>query len=158
MKLVRAVVPVAVVVAVVAGTAAASSGVKIVPFAASYAGNATVTVTDSIVAIKAEGAGKATQIGAGKVTGVGSGTTGEGCVPFTGPGTITGKSGKLLFKVVSGSGCGDPDGDVFSLSGKATVVKGTGKLAKAKGTLKFSGTYDRGAGTFTVKFKGKLKQ
>lgn len=163
MKIVRVVSALATVVvvsALVAGTAVASSGakVKIVPFAASYAGKASVVVTDGIADIKADGAGKASQIGAGKVTGVGTGSTGEGCVPFTGPGTMTGTAGKLTFKVVSGQGCGDPEGDVFSISGKATVVKGTGKLNKAKGTLKFSGTYNRGAGTFTIKFKGKLKQ
>ena len=44
------------------------------------------------------------------------------------------------------------------LSGKAAIVKGTGVLAKIRGTLKFTGVYDRGAGTFTVKFKGKLTQ
>ena len=31
-----------------------------------------------------------------------------------------------------------------------------GVLLRAKGTLKFTGTYDRSSGTFTVKFTGKL--
>jgi hypothetical protein len=162
-KIVRVVSALATVVvasALVAGTAVASSGakVKIVPFTAAYAGKATVTITDGIADIKADGAGKASQIGAGKVTGVGTGAQGEGCVSFTGPGTMTGTAGKIAFKVVSGQGCGDPEGDIFSVSGKATVLTATGKLKKAKGTLRFSGTYNRGAGTFTIKFKGKLKQ
>ena len=36
------------------------------------------------------------------------------------------------------------------------MTNATGKLKKATGTLKFTGVYDRGAGTFTVKFKGNL--
>ena len=42
------------------------------------------------------------------------------------------------------------------MTGKATVVKATGKLAKAKGTLKMTGSYDRDSGAFSVKFSGKL--
>ena len=38
------------------------------------------------------------------------------------------------------------------------VLKGTGKLAKAKGTLKFTGTYSHDDGSFTVKFSGSLTQ
>lgn len=151
---------VAALLALGAGAALASSA-KIVVFTASYSGTATVTVTDGIADIRATGAGKGTPIGAGKITGVGKGDANEQpCVPFTGPGTMTGpKKTKLTFTVLTGStGCGDEAGQVFSISGKAKVVKGTGTLAKAKGTLKFTGVYDRGAGTFTVKFKGKLTQ
>ncbi len=146
--------------ALTAGTATGASG-KIVVFAASYSGTATVSVTDTVASISATGTGKATSLGAGKITGVGKGdTSAQPCVPFTGPGTMTGTGkNKLTFKVVDGStGCGDEAGQVFSISGKASVVKGSGTLAKARGTLKFSGVYDRGAGTFTVKFKGKLTQ
>jgi hypothetical protein len=148
-----------VVAALAAGSATAGSA-KIVPFAAKYSGTATVTVTDGIADISATGTGKATLIGAGKVTGVGKGDASvQPCVPFTGPGTMTGTAGKLLFKVIGGStACGDEEGNVFSISGKVAVVKGTGKLVKTKGTLKFTGIYDRGAGTFTVKFSGKLKK
>ena len=71
---------------------------------------------------------------------------------------MTGTGGtKLTFKVVSGTrGCGDEAGEVFSLTGRATVISATGKLAKAKGSLKLTGVYDRGHGTFTVKFTGTL--
>ena len=55
-------------------------------------------------------------------------------------------------------GCGDEGGHIFSVKGTATVLKATGKLAKAKGTLKFTGVYDRDGGTFTVKFSGTLKR
>lgn len=147
------------------GTGAAlASTTKAVPFAATYSGTAVVKVTDNIADIAANGAGKGTVIGAGKITGIGKGdTSAQPCVPFTGPGTMAGSGKtaktKLTFKVVGGStGCGDEAGQVFSISGKALVVKGTGALAKAKGTLKFTGVYDRNAGTFTVKFKGTLAQ
>jgi hypothetical protein len=130
-----------------------------IAFTAKYAGTAVTKVTDSVVAISATGAGKGTIIGAGKLTGTGTGDSSQQpCVPFGGTGKLTGVSATtILFKVVSTSkGCGDEEGQTFSLSGKATVVKATGKLAKAKGTLKFSGVYDRSAGTFSVKFTGSL--
>ena len=36
------------------------------------------------------------------------------------------------------------------------MVKGTGKLANVRGKLKITGVYDRGKGTFSVKFAGTL--
>jgi hypothetical protein len=148
--------------ALVAGVALAGTTgqTKIVPFTAQYAGTAVVKVTDNVADIAATGTGTGTLIGKSKITGKGTGdTTQQPCVPFTGPGTMAATIGttKLLFKVAPGStGCGDEDGQVFSITGRATVVKGTGKLAKAKGSLKLTGVYDRGKGTFAVKFTGKL--
>jgi hypothetical protein len=145
----------------VAGSAlAASTAVaKTIPFTAKYTGTAVTKVTDNVADISATGAGKGTIIGAGKLTGTGKGDASQQpCVPFGGTGKMTGVAGTTIsFKVLQTSkGCGDEAGQVFSLSGKATVVKATGKLAKAKGTLRFTGTYDRGAGTFSVKFTGSL--
>jgi hypothetical protein len=145
-----------------AGTAAATA--KIVPFTASFSGKAVVTVADSVATISANGPGVGSPLlmGAAKVTGAGTGNTaGVGadnpCVPFTGTGSMTGVKGKLTFKVVPGSqSCGDETGQSFTVAGRAVVLSGTGKLAKAKGTLKLTGTFDRGAGTFTSKFSGKL--
>lgn len=163
MKIPRFVLALAAVAAFAAlgGGAALASSAKVVVFTATYSGTATVTVTDQVANIRAAGTGKGTPIGAGKITGVGTGdASAQPCVPFTGPGTMTGpRKTKLMFKVIAGStGCGDEAGQVFSISGKAAIVKGTGVLAKIRGTLKFTGVYDRGAGTFTVKFKGKLTQ
>ena len=45
---------------------------------------------------------------------------------------------------------------MFSISARATVIKGYGKLANVRGKLKITGIYDRGKGTFTVKFAGTL--
>ncbi len=145
----------------VAGTAAKP---KIVPFTASFAGKAVVTVTDQVVDISTTGAGVGTPLlmGAAKITGVGTGSTvGVGadnpCVPFTGTGSMTGVKGKLTFKLVQGSqACGDEAQQMFTVTGRATVTGGAGRLAKAKGPLKLTGTYDRGAGTFNAKLAGKL--
>ena len=79
-------------------------------------------------------------------------------MPFTGTGLITGTgTTKLSFKVTPGSSaCGDEAGESFAIVGHAAVTKGTGKLAKAKGILKLTGTYDHTSGAFSVKFTGTL--
>lgn len=146
------------------GTAAATAGTTgratLVPFSATYAGKASVKVTDDVADITAAGSGTATVIGASKVSGRGSGDTSvQPCVPFTGKGSIAAANGssRLDFAVVPGSsGCGDEGGKVFSIVGRAKVSGGTGLLAKASGTLKITGLYDRVAGTFSIKFSGKL--
>jgi hypothetical protein len=130
-----------------------------IAFTGKYAGTAVTKVTDSVAAISATGTGKGTIIGAGKLTGTGTADSSQQpCVPFGGTGKLTGVAATtIIFRVVSTSkGCGDEEGQMFSLSGKAVVVKATGKLAKAKGTLKFTGLYNRAAGTFSVKFTGSL--
>ncbi len=150
-------VALATALALVAGALAATP--KKVAFTAKYTGTAVTKVTNNIADISATGTGTGTLIGPGKVSGVGTGDTSQQpCVPFTGTGLMTGTAGtKLSFKVIPGSlSCGDEKGEVFSISAHATVIKGTGKLAKAKGTLKLTGVYDRTAGTFSVKFFGTL--
>jgi len=150
--------------ALVALLAAVSTAGAVTPkkiaFTASYSGTAAAQVNDNVADITANGSGTGTLLGASKITGAGKGDASvQPCVPFTGPGTMTGPGGKLGFSVISGStGCGDEQGQVFSISGKANVTSATGKLKKAKGTLKFTGIYDRNAGTFSVKFKGTLTQ
>ena len=147
------------IAAVVVGAAWAgtASEAKIVPFTAKYAGTAVVKVTDGVADIAASGVGTGVPIGKGKITGKGTGDTNQQpCVPFTGPGVMTGTKGNLSFQVVTGSGCGDEEGNVFSVQGRAKVLKGTKLFKKVKGTLKFTGVYDRGQGTFSIKFTGKL--
>ena len=155
-------------VAVAAAALAAAAGasalpVKSVPFTANYSGQASTKVDDAthIATILANGTGKGTLIGAGKLVGNGTGDSSQQpCVPFGGLGKLTGVAGTTIsFKVATtAQGCGDEGGHVFSLKGYATVLKATGKLAKAKGTLKFTGVYDRDGGTFSVKFTGTLKK
>src|SRR5215208_6344800 len=145
------------VAASLAGTALAGS-TKVISFSAKFAGTAVTKVTDDVADISATGTGTGTPIGAAKITGKGTGDAGQKpCIPWGGLGAITGAKGGFTFKVVSTSqGCGDEEGSYFTLTGTAQVLKGTGALKKAKGTLRFTGTYDRGAGTFSVKFVGKL--
>ena len=152
---------VAVVVAALASAAAASAlAPKSVPFTASYAGQASTKVVGNVASISATGTGLGTLIGAGKVTGAGTGDSSQQpCIPFGGTGSMTGLHGSIAYNLTTGaSGCGDDGGHVFTVKGYATVVKATGKLANAKGTLKFTGLYNRDDGTFNVKFTGILKK
>lgn len=148
--------------AAIAGTALAgvTSQAKVIPFVASFKGLATVKVTDNVADIAANGAGTATLMKATKITGKGKGDTSvTPCVPFTGPGSMTNATGtKINFVVTPGStGCGDQDESVpVSVTGHAKIVSGTKAYRKAKGTLKFSGVYNRQSGAFTIKFKGKV--
>jgi len=149
----------AVVIVGVSSASAAAGKTKIVSFTAKYAGTATVLVTDTVANISANGVGTGTLIGKSKITGKGLGDASQQpCVPFTGPGSMANSKGsKLNFKVLPGStGCGDEEGQVFSITGRAKVLGGTKVFKKAKGTLKLTGVYDRGQGTFSVKFTGKL--
>ena len=148
------------VVAILAPTGAAGT-VKKVVFTATYSGTANVQVSGNVANISANGSGTGTMLGKGAISGTGTGDSSQQpCVPFSGPGSMTGAAGtKLVFTVTQGAqGCGDEAGQVFSVVGRATVTKGTGKLAKAHGTLKFTGTFNRGDGTFSVHFKGTLTQ
>ena len=148
----------AVTVLVTGALAATTVTTKLVPFTAKYAGTAVTKSTDNVVDITANGTGTATLLGAGKVTGLGKGDSSvRPCVPFNGTGSMKGPGGTITFKVNPGSAsCGDDAGQLFSITGKASVLKATGKLAKAKGTLKLTGTYDRSSGAFSVKFRGTL--
>jgi hypothetical protein len=152
----------ALTVALVGGSALAdaATNVKVTAFTARYTGLAVVKVTDDIADISANGAGTGVVIGASKVTGIGKGNAAvQPCVPFTGTGTMSSPKAKLLFKVIPGSqGCGDEEGNFFSIVGRAVITKGTGKFLKARGNLKLTGTYDRSTGKFTVKFTGRITQ
>jgi hypothetical protein len=152
--------------AAIAATAILAAGAlagtsKKVAFLAKYAGTATTTVSDNVVAINASGTGTGTPIGRGTISGAGTGDSSQRpCVPFGGTGKLTGTAGTVvIFKVPNNaSSCGDEEGHSFAITGHATVTKATGKLKNAKGILKFTGTYDRDAGTFSVKFSGSLTQ
>ncbi|HEV8461877.1 MAG TPA: hypothetical protein VGQ38_14335 [Gaiellaceae bacterium] len=146
----------ALALAILAVTATAAG--KPIAFVGKYTGTAVTKQSDTTLAITASGTGSGTLIGAGKVAGVGTGDTSQQpCIPFTGTGSLTGKTGTIAFKVNPGAtSCGDEGGHTFAFTGKAAVLKATGKLAKAKGTLKLTGTYDHDSGAFTVKFSGSL--
>jgi hypothetical protein len=141
----------------------ASSALVATPilFTGKYSGHASTLVDGSTVTIAATGAGKATLLGAGKITGHGTGDSSQPpCVPFGGTGKIVGTAGTTItYKLVPGaSSCGDEGGHNFSVTAHLTVVKATGKLAKAKGTLKLTGSFNHDDGTFTIKLTGTLRK
>jgi hypothetical protein len=142
----------AVSLAAVTATAPASSSKRVL-FTASYSGTAVVQVTDNVADITASGTGKGTLLPASKISGHGTGDASQQpCVPFNGPGTLVSANGtKLFFTVIAPSrGCGDEQGQTFDIQGKVKVTKGAGKLLKAHGLLKITGTYNRGEGTFSI--------
>jgi hypothetical protein len=144
--------------AVVAASAVAAP-TKSIPIAGHYAGTASTNVDGNTVTIAANGKGTIAKFGAGTIIGNGAGdSTQQPCVPFAGTGKITAPGGTVLtYTVPTGAtGCGDEGGHTFSVKGVLRITKATGKLAKAKGTLRFSGVYDRDGGTFDVKLTGTL--
>jgi hypothetical protein len=151
----------AVVVALTAVTASSALVAKPILITGKYSGQASTQVNGNTATIAATGTGKATLLGAGKIIGHGTGDSSQQpCVPFVGTGKITGTAGTTItFKLTPGaSGCGDEGGHNFSITAHLTVVKATGKLAKAKGTLKLTGLYNHDDGTFTIKLTGTLKK
>lgn len=146
--------------ALVATTASAAfaGAAKRFPIAGAYSGTASTKVDGNVATILATGTGKSTTLGSGKITGNGTADTSQQpCTPFGGTGTLTGAGSVITFKVPAGaSGCGDEGGHLFAIKGVFQVVKVTGKLAKARGTLRFSGTYSHDDGTFSVKLTGSL--
>jgi hypothetical protein len=106
------------------------------------------------------GAGTGTVVGKSKLGGTVNATTeNPPCSPLKGLGAIVGPLGRLKITVVSTSrGCAasEEDQNDISVSGTAKVTGGTLKFRKARGTLRFTGRYDRQAGTFSVKLTGTL--
>lgn len=129
-------------------------------FSGKYAGRAVVRATsDTAADINASGSGKSNVLGASKVTGIGKGFQGSPCSSFSGAGAIKGKQGAIKFKLAAGSkvcpSAADPNQNAITASAK--VTGGTLKFKKARGTLKITGNYDRGKGTFTATFKGTIR-
>ena len=142
-------------------SSATAAPTKSIPISGTYSGNASTKVDGNTATIAANGTGKASTVGAGKITGAGTGDTSQQpCVPFLGTGTLSGPGGVITFKVPTGaSGCGDEGGHVFAIKGIFQVTKATGKLlAKAKGSIRFTGTYNHDDGSFSVKLLGSLKK
>jgi hypothetical protein len=146
--------------AVAAVAAASALAGSTIAFVGTYTGKATAKVTGQTVAISARGTGKGSLIGASRISGLGKGdASNPPCVPFSGPGTITGAGGKLIrFTVLPTSrGCAAQDDQKqVTVTGRIKVTGGTTRFAKAHGTLKFTGHFNRGTGVFTVKLTGAL--
>jgi hypothetical protein len=156
------VVSAALALAALLAVPALAGAAKIAPFKASFAGKATTTLTGTRVDISARGVGAGLVIGKKSVLsgkGVGTKSGDANCVPFTGPGTIvTSTKLTLRFTVLpSSSGCAGEDQNQVTVSGSGKFTGGTGKFKLARGTFSITGYYDRGTGSFTVKFAGTLR-
>ena len=158
MKRFRIIVPLGLAgIAAVAATAALAAAS---PFTATYTGKVTEKVSGQNITASATGKGTGTIVKSSTVAGVVHATTANPpCSPFNGPASIKSGMGMLKLNVLPisrGCAAGEDDRDHITLSGSAKVVGGTGKFKSAKGTLRFSGQYDRGKGTFAVKLRGSL--
>jgi hypothetical protein len=143
------------------GTAfAGGAATKPVAFASTFNGKAVVVVNGTAATISSvKGAGTGVPLGKQTLTGTGAGTQSDPCPLFGGKATITTKTGKLNFvvKPATGNACTDEAGQEFALSGTASFTGGTLKYKKVKGTFRFAGSYNRGTGVFSAKFKGTYK-
>jgi hypothetical protein len=133
-----------------------------VAFNAKYAGKVTEKVSGQTVTAAVRGSGAGVPVGKSTIAGAVVATTAaeSPCAPFFGPGTITGRKGVLKLKVAPTSrGCAaaEDDRDNISVSGTATITGGTKTFRKAKGTLRFTGHYDRSSGAFNVKLTGSVR-
>jgi hypothetical protein len=128
-------------------------------FSGNYKGLATEKVNGSKVTAVVKGSGTTT-LGKSSLTGTVVATTSSEspCAPFGGPGVLTVKGGTIKVTATSSRGCAaDADAqDSITVAGQLKVAGGTGKYKKAKGTLRFSGHYNRGNGAFNVKVTGPL--
>jgi hypothetical protein len=140
-----------------AGAALGSSSALV----AKYSGTVTEKVNGQVVTAVPKGKGTGTVIGKSVLTGTVKATTANPpCSPLNGPGTLAGATGKLQLTLLPASrGCAasEDDQNNISFSGSAKVTGGTGKFRGAKGTLRFTGHYDRAGGTFNVKLTGTVK-
>lgn len=165
MKQFRALVAALGVIVLVASAGAALGATpkpkpRTVTFKGAYAGTVTEKVDGQNVTGLTNGTGTSTAVGKGKLVGAPAGTTANPpCSPITGPATLTGAKGNLkvsLLPTARACAASEDDPDNISVVGDAKVAGGTKLFKRAKGKLHFSGTYDRKAFTFTVKFTGKL--
>ncbi len=164
MKQFRALLLPMLAVALAVGTSTAFAATpkkpKTVAFKGTYAGQVTEKTDGQNVTALTAATGTSTIVGKGKLTGTVAGTTANPpCSPIAGTGALSGPKGtlKVALKPTSrGCAASADDQNNIMVTGDAKVLSGTLKLKKAKGTMHFSGSYDRSAHTFTVKFTGKL--
>ena len=145
--------------AALGGSATAATGARTVAFSGTYAGTATVKVNGTQATAVALGKGTGTLMGASKIGGSAKAdTSSPPCAIWYGLGSISSTRGTLKISVLPGArGCASQDDqNNVTVSGQIKVAGGTGKFAKAKGLLKFTGKLDRAAGKFSVRLTGAL--
>lgn len=124
-------------------------------YSASFSGLAQVKASGSKLDIQADASGSN-----GKLTGAGIGNSAaEPCPVFTGDGQIEAANGDKLKFTVDQSSTGCPiegDENKANINGFAKVTGGSGKYAKAGGTLKFTGEFNRKDGSLSMQWTGSL--
>lgn len=126
-----------------------------------FTGQAQVKQSGSRLDIKADASGTGSGIsGSAHLTGEGQGdANAKPCPVFTGPGSIEGGGDKISFTVDQSKSSGCPDSDDNNkviVTGTANVAGGSGKYAKAKGSLHFDGTFNRESSALDITFSGTL--
>lgn len=154
-------IPLAFVTLALAAVFVSSAAAATITFSGSYKGKVTERVDGQLITAVVVGAGAGTVIGKGTVGGkvVATTTSDSACAPFKGPGTIKGAKGTLKLSVLPisrGCAASEEDKDNIALAGTAKILGGTGKFIKARGSLRFSGHYNRTSGLFTLKLTGKV--
>jgi hypothetical protein len=147
----------AVALAVPVAVAAPAAATKKVAFKASYSGRAVVRVSGEMADLKADGKGSGTAVGKSAIAGKGKGYDHEPCESFFGSSVITASDGSklnLALRSDGGKACPGANQSRNALSGTVVVKGGTKKFAKARGTLKLAGNYDRGKGLFSITLTG----
>ena len=139
-----------------AASSAAGLSVKI-----EFTGQAQVKQSGSRIDIKADASGSGTGFsGSAHLTGEGQGdANAKPCPVFTGPGSIEAGGDKISFTVDQSKSSGCPDSDDNNkviVTGTANVDGGSGKYAKAKGSMHFDGTFNRGDSSLDITFSGTL--
>ena len=112
---------------------------------ATYKGKITLQWSSSDVKVTSvTGTGSGTTAGLGEFSGSGFAAPTEQCAPFEGTGTLGSGADTIKMKVEPSSrACADNDAApaTINVTGKAIITGGTGKYAKASGTLKASGNF-----------------
>jgi hypothetical protein len=139
-------------------SALAAPATTTVAFKATYTGKATEKVSGQNVTATAKGTGTASVLGKSTITGTAKGSTAAQCSNIIGPGKIASTKGNLNVTLVKATGCAasEQDRDNILLKGTVKVSGGTAKFKKAKGSIHFSGHYNRSSGAFNVKLTGTL--
>jgi hypothetical protein len=130
------------------------------PFSSSYSGTGSGHLSGTTVSGSATLAGHGTPIGTGTLTGSATGSfISSTCVTFDAHGTLSGPSGALKLSVTGAQACATgATAEEVAFSGHAKIVGGSATFASARGTLRFSGSYNRVTNRVTVSFRGPIDQ
>ncbi len=144
-----------------------AAAVKALAFSGHYSGNVAVLIDNSRVTISSvTGKGSGTLVGPSTVSGKGSASASAQCDPFSGTGSIAGRTARIDFLVTSSTSQGCSSGEsgpvTVTFKGIAKATGGTGRARGVSGSLVFKGSLKLGStsgsqkGDFTVTVSGHL--